>query len=254
MGVKGHRGGFTLVELMAVVVIVGALATVAIPTFTNQIRRSRTTEAVLQVGRLWNAALTYYDTQHLTDDGVLIEHVFPATAAPTPAALPSSRPYPPDGSQWNTPTWNALNFSLPSPHWYQYTFLNLQHCMVPEGSGPAFEDGGLFNSPGGPLEGYAPSFVRRCPNQNQVYVCKQQGNAANPRWRTLTVGAPAALAAGDYDGVCQGDQTLEDGFYALAAGNLDGDDEYSYFYRGAMTLTGGAMIRMTFPTAVDPLE
>ena len=37
--------GFTLIELMVVIVIVGVLSAVAIPQFLNQVRRSRTAEA-----------------------------------------------------------------------------------------------------------------------------------------------------------------------------------------------------------------
>lgn len=47
---KGHRNrgsqqGFTLTELMTVVVIVGVLSAVAVPTFSNYIYRSRASEA-----------------------------------------------------------------------------------------------------------------------------------------------------------------------------------------------------------------
>jgi len=37
--------GFTLIELLVVIVIVGVLSAVAVPTFLNQIRRSRAAEA-----------------------------------------------------------------------------------------------------------------------------------------------------------------------------------------------------------------
>lgn len=37
--------GFTLVELMVVILVVSILAAIAIPTYTNQVRKSRRTEA-----------------------------------------------------------------------------------------------------------------------------------------------------------------------------------------------------------------
>lgn len=45
-----RRGGFSLIELMIVVVITGVLAATAIPTFTEFIYKSRTTEAVSFLG------------------------------------------------------------------------------------------------------------------------------------------------------------------------------------------------------------
>jgi prepilin-type N-terminal cleavage/methylation domain-containing protein len=42
---KKLMAGFTLVELMIVVVILGILAAVAIPAFSRYIKRSKTTEA-----------------------------------------------------------------------------------------------------------------------------------------------------------------------------------------------------------------
>jgi prepilin-type N-terminal cleavage/methylation domain-containing protein len=45
-----HPAGYSLVELMVVVVITGILAAIAIPTFTSYIMKSRTSEAVQFLG------------------------------------------------------------------------------------------------------------------------------------------------------------------------------------------------------------
>jgi prepilin-type N-terminal cleavage/methylation domain-containing protein len=52
--------GFTLIELMIVVAIIGILATVAIPAFMDYVKRSKKSEATLQLDKIGkNAKRTY---------------------------------------------------------------------------------------------------------------------------------------------------------------------------------------------------
>lgn len=46
-----HRG-FTLIELMVVVAIVAIIAAIAIPSYNEQVRKSRRADAVSEIGRL----------------------------------------------------------------------------------------------------------------------------------------------------------------------------------------------------------
>ncbi len=51
--------GFTLIELMIVVAIVGILAAIAIPNFIGMQKRAKTTEAKSNLGELWTLQEAY---------------------------------------------------------------------------------------------------------------------------------------------------------------------------------------------------
>ncbi len=52
--------GFTLIELMIVVAIVGILAAIAIPNFYGMQKRAKTTEAKSNLGQLWTLQEAYH--------------------------------------------------------------------------------------------------------------------------------------------------------------------------------------------------
>ena len=60
-----RQRGFTLVELMIVVIIVGILAAVAIPMYTGATEKSRATECVAALGTIRSAMRNYY-AEHVT--------------------------------------------------------------------------------------------------------------------------------------------------------------------------------------------
>lgn len=59
----GRANGFTLVELMVVVIIIAILAAVAAPIYTNQARRARLSEAIAALGTIHHTERVYY-TEH----------------------------------------------------------------------------------------------------------------------------------------------------------------------------------------------
>ena len=93
---KKTNKGFTLIELMIVVAIIGILAAVAIPGFMNYIKSSKTSEAKDNLKAIADGALTYFESEH-DFDGTGMQ--------------PRSRLYP--GGQALGATWTAAQGTNP---------------------------------------------------------------------------------------------------------------------------------------------
>jgi type IV pilus assembly protein PilA len=114
---------------MIAVAIIGLLSAVAIPAFVRYIRRSKTTEATMNVRKLYDALISYHASEHADPQGNILLRVFPISQGPTPGidvccGMPGQK-CAPNPNYWETPTWAALSFSIDDPFYYWYQTVQL---------------------------------------------------------------------------------------------------------------------------------
>jgi len=127
------KSGFTLIELMIVVAILGILAAVAVPAFLNYMRRSKTSESQNNLKTMFYSAKSYYDAERADRQGLN-----PATkcrtadAAMSPAA-PSSVKQPfVAGAEFQ-----AMAYTIQEPVYMGYTLISAgAGCVTPGNTGP----------------------------------------------------------------------------------------------------------------------
>jgi prepilin-type N-terminal cleavage/methylation domain-containing protein len=121
---RGSQVGFTLVELMVTVSIVGTLAAVAIPAFFRLTHSAKTTEAVDRLAYLYRQSTAYWAGERVGRPGAvaLSPRQFPGPAPLTPFPVPSGHRVQDAPGAWNQETWQALNFSMTKPHYYSYEY------------------------------------------------------------------------------------------------------------------------------------
>lgn len=123
---RKNNKGFTLIELMIVVAIIGILAAVAIPSMMKYIRRSKTAEATMNIRKLFDSSVTYYEGEHANRIGGILPKQFPVTIALTPVDTAcdgtSAQKIAPTANMWNNASWQALNFGVEDPFLFQYAY------------------------------------------------------------------------------------------------------------------------------------
>ena len=133
---QNHKG-FTLIELMIVVAIIGILAAVAVPGFMKYIKDSKTSEAKSNLKAIAEGASSFYQTEHTLSDtaNTVYTREFPSAtrcksgtaalcaggaAADAPSAIQ------PAGTKstltLTTEPWKSLNFAVTAPVYYTYSY------------------------------------------------------------------------------------------------------------------------------------
>jgi prepilin-type N-terminal cleavage/methylation domain-containing protein len=128
---RKRAAGFTLVELMIVVAIIGLLAAIAIPAFGRYVRRARTSEAVGQLNRLWLGSITYYEADHFVQNGgdpEMLPRQFPGPVSEqvggSTADCCENPGYkcPGQDTGYERPVWQALDFAMPDPYHFKPSY------------------------------------------------------------------------------------------------------------------------------------
>ena len=139
-----NRKGFTLIELMIVVAIIGILAVVAIPGYMAYIANSKTSEAKTNLKAIGDGALTYFQAEHATDaDGLKIvtkqypgcgsgvNHLVSCAAAESyklgntvgAGTIGVKHPALTNADVDSLP-WSDLKFKIDKPFYYTYTYMS----------------------------------------------------------------------------------------------------------------------------------
>jgi len=115
-----QQGGFTLIELMIVVAIIGILAAVALPAYQDYVTRSKVSEIVLAADKCKQSVTEYYQTmdQALPADNAaagcdnqVTQYVTSVTVANGVITVASAIPQA-AGNYVLTPTANAADASI----------------------------------------------------------------------------------------------------------------------------------------------
>lgn len=149
---KMTKRGFTLIELMIVVVIIGILAALAIYGVQKYVSNSKSAEARMMLGRMSKDMLTFYEGENQAYDvlslggtAAITRSLCPPTGNPVPAAVPSKAKVQPSPAEFKDGEgWECLKTTISTPIYYQYALTSSQtgsyagRTLLPAATGNVF--------------------------------------------------------------------------------------------------------------------
>lgn len=133
-----NKKGFTLIELMIVVAIIGILAAVAVPGFVQYIKSSKTSEAKTNLKAIADGAISYFEAEHCYDAGCMspTNQLYPgipeskaynvASKQIVPNAAKIGQKQSPQNSDVTAALagdpWKSIKFQINKPFYYAYQY------------------------------------------------------------------------------------------------------------------------------------
>ncbi len=122
---KKREEGFTLVELMIVVAIIGVLAALAIYGVSRYLKHSKTAEATRNLGSIETGSKNQFQQESdVSGSGVgpFVHNFCTSSGGMVPIAPPKAAKTKVLSADWDATTWKCLKFSINEPQFYAYGY------------------------------------------------------------------------------------------------------------------------------------